>query len=226
MDHSGAVIGPLIGYVLLLLFADGSKRADGRRLPEHFSPGFDSRAGGRNGGCILCPRIEKPETSRLNAPGADAVPPLRLSLRGFNSNFKRFLPIIALFTLSNSSDFFLLLRARDAGVSVASIPLLWAGLHVTKVLSSIFGGDLSDRLGRRRLIVSGWILYAAVYAGFAFVSNPVSVWILFLIYGIYFGLAEGAEKALVADLVRPEQRGTATACIILLSASLCFPRRC
>jgi MFS family permease len=59
------------------------------------------------------------------------------------------------------------------------------------------------------LIVSGWTLYAAVYAGFAFVSNPVSVWVLFLIYGIYFGLAEGAEKALVADLVRPAQRGTA-----------------
>ena len=82
-------------------------------------------------------------------------------------------------------------------------------LHVIKVASSLIGGDLSDRLGRRRLIVSGWILYAAVYAGFAFVSNKISVWILFLIYGIYFGLAEGAEKALVADLVRPEQRGTA-----------------
>jgi MFS family permease len=87
--------------------------------------------------------------------------------------------------------------------------LLWAAVHIVKVVSSIFGGDLSDRLGRRKLIVSGWILYAAVYAGFAFVSNQVSVWILFLIYGIYFGLAEGAEKALVADLVRPDQRGTA-----------------
>src|SRR5262249_364003 len=78
-----------------------------------------------------------------------------------------------------------------------------------KVISSLFGGDLSDRLGRRRLIVSGWILYAAVYAGFAFVRHESSIWGLFLIYGIYFGLAEGAEKALVADLVRAEQRGTA-----------------
>jgi predicted MFS family arabinose efflux permease len=101
------------------------------------------------------------------------------------------------------------LRAQHAGVSVMSIPLLWAAHHASKVLSSLWGGDLSDRLGRRRLIVSGWILYAAVYAGFAFVNNGVSVWVLFLIYGIYFGLAEGAEKALVADLVRPEQRGTA-----------------
>src|SRR5205823_10905020 len=67
----------------------------------------------------------------------------------------------------------------------------------------------SSDLGRKRLIVSGWVLYAAVYAGFAFATREASLWILFLIYGIYFGLAEGTEKALVADLVRPEQRGTA-----------------
>ena len=90
-------------------------------------------------------------------------------------------------------------------------------------MSSIFGGDLSDRLGRRRLIVSGWILYAAVYAGFAFVSNPVSVWVLFLIYGIYFGLSEGAEKALVADLVKPEQRGTAYGLYNLAFGITVFP---
>ncbi len=82
---------------------------------------------------------------------------------------------------------------------------------------------MSDRLGRRRLIVSGWILYAAVYAGFAFVSSAISVWILFLIYGIYFGLAEGAEKALVADLVRPEQRGTAYGLYNLAFGITVFP---
>jgi MFS family permease len=154
-------------------------------------------------------RPKRAPEATLDTGVETGAPPVRFSLRGFDGNFKTFLVIIALFTLSNSSDFFLLLRARDAGVSVLSTSLLWAALHGSKVLSSIFGGDLSDRLGRKRLIVSGWILYAAVYAGFAFVSNAVSVWVLFLIYGIYFGLAEGAEKALVADLVRPEQRGTA-----------------
>ena len=133
----------------------------------------------------------------------------KLTLRGFDSNFKRFLLILALFTLSNSTDSFLILRARDIGVSIEGSLLLWAAHHGMKVLSSLWAGDLSDRLGRKRLIVSGWVLYAAVYAGFAFVSNTASVWVLFLIYGIYFGLAEGAEKALVADLVKPEQRGTA-----------------
>jgi len=141
------------------------------------------------------------------APAATPVP--RLSLRGFDGNFKRFLVILALFTLSNSSDAFLLRRATEAGVSEAVIPLLWAALHVSKVASSILGGDLSDRLGRKTLIVSGWLLYAAVYLGFAYVRTPGEVWALFLVYGVYFGLVEGSEKALVADLVRPEQRGTA-----------------
>jgi len=101
--------------------------------------------------------------------------------------------------------------------------LLWAAHHGSKVLSSLLGGDLSDRLGRKRLIVSGWVLYAAVYAGFAFATNTASLWILFLIYGIYFGLAEGAEKALVADLVRPEQRGTAYGLYNLAFGVTVFP---
>src|SRR6185503_20113284 len=133
------------------------------------------------------------ESYKPSVPGSaselGSTPPVRLSLRGFDGNFKRFLVLVALFTLSNSTDFFLLLRAQTAGVSLAAIPLLWAALHASKVLSSIYGGALSDRLGRRRLIVSGWVLYAAVYAGFAFVTSAVSVWALFLIYGIYFGLA-------------------------------------
>jgi len=78
-------------------------------------------------------------------------------------------------------------------------------------------------LGRKRLIVSGWILYSAVYAGFAFVTNQGSIWVLFLIYGIYFGLAEGAEKALVADLVKPEQRGTAYGLYNLAFGITVFP---
>jgi MFS family permease len=106
---------------------------------------------------------------------------------------------------------------------VATIPLLWAALHATKVLSSLVGGDLSDRLGRRTLIVSGWFLYAAVYAGFAFVSSVGMAWALFLVYGVYFGLAEGAEKALVADLARPEQRGTAYGLYNLAFGITVFP---
>ena len=205
MDHTGAVIGPLIGYLLVMWFAAN------RNLPTagDFTKIF-LMASIPALAAVLVVVFFVRETQRKPTPsGSVAIAPPHFSLRGFDGNFKRFLVLVALFTLSNSSDAFLLLRARDAGVSIVTIPLLWAALHVSKVLSSIFGGDLSDRLGRRRMIVSGWILYAAVYAGFAFVASAISVWALFLIYGIYFGLAEGAEKALVADLVRPEQRGTA-----------------
>ena len=208
MDHAGAVVGPLIGYVLVLLFALDRNALTGRDFNRIFLLASIPALAAVLVVSFFVRETHKPKRAADTAT-TTSVPPLRLSLRGFDGNFKGFLVIIALFTLSNSSDFFLLLRARDAGVSVLSTSLLWAALHASKVLSSIFGGDLSDRLGRKRLIVSGWILYAAVYAGFAFVSNPFSVWALFLVYGIYFGLAEGAEKALVADLVKPEQRGTA-----------------
>ena len=219
MDHTGAVVGPLIGYLLVLLFAADRNALTGRDFNRIFLLASIPALAAALVVSFFVRESQKPKAARVDSD----APPVRFSLRGFDGNFKFFLVIIALFTLSNSSDFFLLLRARDAGVSVLSIPLLWAALHASKVLSSIFGGDLSDRLGRKRLIVSGWILYAAVYAGFAFVSHPISVWILFLIYGIYFGLAEGAEKALVADLVRPEQRGTAYGLYNLAFGITVFP---
>lgn len=205
MDHTGAVVGPIIGYLLLALFAAN------RNAPTagDFTRIFLLASIPALAAVLVVAFFVRESPPKVKVSEVVVGGPPSLSLRGFDDNFKRFLVIVALFTLSNSSDAFLLLRAQSAGVSVASIPLLWAMLHVVKVLSSLVGGDLSDRLGRRRLIVSGWVLYAAVYAGFAFVSNKASVWILFLIYGVYFGLAEGAEKALVADLVRPEQRGTA-----------------
>lgn len=207
MDHLGAVIGPLIGYLLVVLL--------GTNFPRIFLiasiPAFVA---------VLVAIFVMKESPVVHT---DKSKPVKLSIRGFDSNFKRFLLILALFTLSNSSDSFLILRAMDSGVGLAIIPLLWAAHHVSKVLSSLYGGDLSDRLGRKRLIVSGWVLYAAVYAGFAFVDNAWSVWVLFLIYGIYFGLVEGAEKALVADLVRPEQRGTAYGLYNLAFGITVFP---
>src|SRR5258705_7037901 len=205
MDHGGAVIGPLLGYLLVYLLVANRNAPNSSEFTKIFLlasvPAFAA--------VVVAIFFMRETLPRPKAPSNSTSEVPKLSLRGFDGNFKRFLLVLALFTLSNSSDSFLILRARDAGVSVTAIPLLWAAHHGSKVLSSLFGGDLSDRLGRKRLIVSGWILYAAVYAGFAFVTAEVSVWILFLIYGIYFGLAEGAEKALVADLVRPEQRGTA-----------------
>ncbi|MDQ3063336.1 MAG: MFS transporter, partial [Acidobacteriota bacterium] len=96
-------------------------------------------------------------------------------------------------------------------------------LHLSKVFSSLIFGDLSDRIGRKTLIFSGWILYALVYAGFAFVSQAWQTWALFLIYGVYFGLTEGVEKALVADLVPKGKRGTAYGFYNLAFSITVFP---
>jgi MFS family permease len=205
MDHTGAVIGPLIGYLVLFYFATNEIAPTAGDFTNIFLVASIPALAA----VFVAAMFVREPAQHAGTGQTGTAAPLRFSLRGFDNNFKRFLLILALFTLSNSSDFFLILRAQTAGVSAPNTLLLWAAFHIVKVLSSIFGGDLSDRLGRRRLIVSGWILYAAVYAGFAFVSNEVSVWVLFMIYGIYFGLSEGAEKALVADLVRREQRGTA-----------------
>lgn len=204
MDHAGAVLGPLIGFAILFFVAGNRNNPTARDYTVLFLLASIPALA-----AVFVVAFVVRESPGIRVIDNAKMEPLHLSLRGFDSNFKRFLAILALFTLSNSSDAFLLLRARDAGVSVATIPLLWAALHGTKVLSSLIGGHMSDRLGRKTLIASGWLLYAAVYLGFAFVTSTGIAWALFLVYGVYFGLAEGAEKALVADLVRPNQRGTA-----------------
>lgn len=204
MDHGGAVLGPLLGLFILLWIAtdiNHPQAGDYKRLFLLASiPALAS---------VLVAVFFVRETPKDRRVAVEVLQPPKFSLRGFDRNFKRFLIIVALFTLSNFSDMFLLIRAQNAGSGIISILLMWAALHGVKVLSSLVGGDLSDRLGRKRLIASGWLLRVGVYAGFAFVDSVGMTWMLFLIYGIYFGLAEGAEKALVADLVRPEQRGTA-----------------
>lgn len=204
MDHAGAMIGPLVGFLFIYFFAADRNNLTARDYTKIFLlasvPALFA---------VMVAALFIRENRREESASMEAKAKPHLTLSGFDSNFKRFLFIIALFTLSNSSDAFLIKRASDAGVSTLSIPLLWAALHASKVLSSLVGGDLSDRVGRKTMIATGWLLYAAVYAAFAFVSSAGEAWILFLIYGIYFGLAEGTEKALVADLVRTEQRGTA-----------------
>jgi MFS family permease len=143
-----------------------------------------------------------PVSEPTTADGVAAASPLPRS-------FIQYLAIVGLFALGNASDAFLLLRLCDTGIAAFWIPLLWAALHVVKVASSLAGGELSDRLGRRHLIAAGWLFYAAVYAGFALVESPAWLVGIFLSYGIYFGLTEGVEKAWIADLAPATARGTA-----------------
>jgi MFS family permease len=123
--------------------------------------------------------------------------------------FWTYLGIILVFTLGNSTDAFLLLRASQLGVPVALLPILWAALHVVKSAASTPGGTLSDRIGRGPTLVMGWAVYALTYVGFAFATHAWQAWALFAMYGLYFALAEPTERALVADVVPAARRGTA-----------------
>jgi MFS family permease len=192
MDHLGAVVGPILAFLLLPL-AGGDYRAIfwWASIPA-----------------ALCVLVLLASVREVSAQGPPARLPL-LTLRPYDRQFKSFLCIVALFTLGNSSDAFLLLRARQAGVEDMAVPLLWAALHVVKSTSSFAAGILSDRIGRRRAIIAGWLVYAGVYAGFAVAGSGWQFWGLFLVYGLYFGFTEGVEKALVADLTPAAARASA-----------------
>ena len=134
---------------------------------------------------------------------------LTKSTGGFDARFKVFLAIMAVFTLGNSSDFFVILRAQNLEAPLIHVVLMLVLFNVTYAFISLPAGVLSDKLGRRRVITLGWFIYALVYLGFALASDIWQVWLLFACYGIYYGIVEGVARAFVADLVVKEKRGTA-----------------
>ena len=190
MDHAGAVIGPLLATGLLAL---------GWQVRSVFwfawVPGILAML------ALFTVREPKPPAVVARAPG-EARPALPSSLR-------RYFGVLLLFSLGNSSDAFLLLRAKDLGVPVVAIPALWALFNSAKVLSARYGGVWSDKIARSKLIVSGWTVYALTYLAFGLASHAWQVWLLFVVYGFYYGLTEPAEKALVRDLAPAEARGRA-----------------
>ena len=193
MDHAGAVAGPILATLILAYIT-----SDYRSLFLLAAiPGILS---------LLVILFFVKET-RIDRKGSSQ--PLTFSLKNFDSGFKMLLASVIVFTIGNSSDAFLLLRAKEAGVPAHLIPAIWAVLHIVKTLSSTPGGVMSDRVGRKRIIIAGWLVYGLVYLGFAYASSHLHIWILFIIYGIYFGMTEGVEKAFVADLVPQHLRGTA-----------------
>jgi MFS family permease len=132
-----------------------------------------------------------------------------IGFAGFNTRFKLFLAIMVVFTLGNSSDFFVILRAQNLGSSVLYVTLMLVLFNITYAVTALPAGVLSDRLGRRRVIAVGWAIYALVYLGFALASSLWQIWLLFACYGVYYGVVEGVARAFVADLVPEEKRGTA-----------------
>jgi MFS family permease len=203
MDHAGAAVGPLLATVFLWFAPDQYRVLFAltiipgalavltlTRVPES----------GRSTGAPEHPSTRAPEHPGTRAPEH----PPRLP-RGL----KRYLLILTVFMLGNSSDAFLLLQMSNAGMPLAGLTIVWSAQHAIKAALSTRGGALSDRLGRRTMIVSGWAIYAVVYAGFAFSDTLPALVAWFLVYSMYAAAVEGTEKALVADLAPVEARATA-----------------
>jgi len=133
----------------------------------------------------------------------------KFSFKSLGKRFVIFMLIVGLFDLGNSSDAFLVLRAQERGLSVTGILAMLAVFNLVYTLISTPAGALSDRVGREKMIIGGWIVYALVYLGFGLAATAWHIWVLYILYGLYYGLAYGTAKAMVADLVPAELRGTA-----------------
>ena len=207
LDNAGAVIGPAAAALLLWL---------GVPLKDVFLwtllPGILL--------VLLTLRIQEPETPE---PPSDKLKP-SWTFSGLPPTLKRYLLVLILFTLGNSSNMFLLLRARSLGVAEFQIPLLWGLVSLVAMLFATPLSALSDKLGRIRLITGGWLIYALFYflLGLAGVNN-IWIWPLFAVYGLFMAATEGAEKAFVADLAPENQLGTAYGWFNLISGLMLLP---
>lgn len=197
MDHAGAIVGPLAATAFLTVF------------PEEYRLLFALTAIPGAAAVALLFFVDEEDGLRHRSDAAGPHLARAVAVRRLPRRLWALLGIILLFSLGNSADAFLLLRLTDALGAATYIPLLWAGLHAIKASLATWGGALSDRVGRKQVIAAGWIVYAVVYLGFAWSSSAPALVLWFLAYGVYFSLAEGAEKALVADLTPPELHGTA-----------------
>jgi MFS family permease len=146
-----------------------------------------------------------------------------VSFRGLGRSFAIFMVIVGIFDLGNSSDAFLVLRASERGLSVVEVLGMLITFNLVYALLSTPAGSLSDRIGRRRLIIGGWLIYALIYFGFAVAGTGWHMWVLYTVYGAYYGLAYGTTKAMVADIVPVELRGTAYGTYNAVLGILDFP---
>jgi MFS family permease len=207
MDHTGAVLGPLAAIALLSYFGGDLRKvflcAAVPGVLALLVAYFWVREGkGLGSG-------PKAESSKWSWTPPKEIRPLLLPL--------------AVFTLGASSDMFLLLKAGQSRAPLMTLPLLWMGLHVVKVLSSLASGPLVDRFGARLPMTLGWLVYIAVYAAMAFVSEPGTIAAIFLFYGLFHGLTEGPEKAMVAQLTPAHLKGTCFGWYGLTTGVLALP---
>lgn len=193
LDTLGSVVGPLILFLLIYWLRDNNLKYHyilfATAVPLLFTL------------AILRYKVQeiKIEKKTISLAAAERLPKM----------FYWFLAVMVLFGLGNSSDAFLILRAQNIGVTLLAIPLVYAVFNFIYAVASVPLGSLSDKIGREKVIIMGWIAYALAYLGFAVANQNYQVWFLFAFYGIYYATTEGVAKALVADIVPVSHRGRA-----------------
>jgi MFS family permease len=194
MDTTGAIAGPLLALLMLAWWGDSNYR------PIFLIAGVP--------GAISVVLLLAVKEVRHRAPATASLPPL-LSLHGYDRRFLIFTGVTLLFALGNSSDAFLVLRSKNLGLSATAVVLAYVLYNVSYAALSLPVGIRSDRIGRKPVLIAGFLIFALVYAGFAAARDAWAVWPLFVVYGAYIAFTEGIGKAYVSDLVGVERRGSA-----------------
>ncbi len=206
LDTSGSVLGLTIAAIIIYLLQGGELQLSLKTYQWLVVVGVVPAVLSI---LVLVTLVHEKERSPSPIDSSGSRLSLNKPTTGFSPRFKLFLAILAVFTLGNSSDFFVILRAQNLGAPLIHIVLMLVLFNITYAVTSLPAGILSDRLGRKWVIAMGWSIYALVYLGFAAASSLWQVWVLFAGYGIYYGMEKGVARAFVADLVPADRRGTA-----------------
>lgn len=190
MDNSGAIVGPLLAFGVLSLIPNGYRTA--------FVLAAIPAVVGVATILLLIKEASKPKASLYE----------RFSFRDFPRRYYLLLGIVFLFTLGNSTDALLIVKANEVGIKVAYIPLVYLVFNVVSVLLAIPLGNHSDKMGRERVLVFGYLMYALVYFGFGYTRDIRVILGLFAMYGVYSAATDGIQKAFVADMLDKNKQGT------------------
>ncbi|MEM6436440.1 MAG: MFS transporter [Cyanobacteria bacterium P01_D01_bin.115] len=207
LETMGEIVGPLAGFWWLWQFPENYRGV----FAIAFIPALLSVL-------VLLALVKEPRSPRQNVRSRP-----KFTFQGLSPSYRRFLLVVGLFGLGNSSDAFLLLRAQALGFASSQVLLLYAVFNMVEVSLGLAVGNLSDRVGRRPLLASGYLVFALVYLGFAIAPSAAAIWPLFMLYGLYSTLTRGVQKAFVADLVHPDRRGAEIGTFYLVVGLVALP---